>query len=87
MQNGVNGLTKTVLKNSLFSQKAQNFVHFGPYDLVQISPACDPNTYQIMFEETLDFQREHMYRQHRKVLLANLLQKLIFRSGILCYHH
>ena len=28
-------------------QKAQTFVYFGPYDLVQISPASGPNTYQI----------------------------------------
>ena len=26
------------------------------YDFVQISPACGPNTYQIMYGETLDFQ-------------------------------
>ena len=37
-----------VLKNGLpfFFQKAQNFVYFRPYDFVQISPECDPNTYQ-----------------------------------------
>ena len=29
-----------------FCHSAQHFVHFGPYDLVQISPACEPNTYQ-----------------------------------------
>ena len=46
------------LRNSgFFCQKAQNFAHFGPYDLpvVQILQACDPNTYQIMYGETLDF--------------------------------
>ena len=41
-------------KNILFSQKAQNFVHFGPYDLVQILPVCGPNTGQVMYGETLD---------------------------------
>ena len=29
-----------------FCEKAQNFVQLGPYDFVQISPACGPNTYQ-----------------------------------------
>ena len=43
-QNGVNALSKMVLKTR-FCQKAQNFVQFGPYDFVQISPACGPNTY------------------------------------------
>ena len=37
---------------TIFSQKAQNFVWFGPYDFVQISPAYGPNTYQIMNAET-----------------------------------
>ena len=31
--------------------KAQNFVHFLPYNFVQISPACSPNAYQIMYGE------------------------------------
>ena len=42
-----------------FCQKAQNFVWFGPYDFVKIKPACGPNTYQIMYGETLDFQCQH----------------------------
>ena len=44
---------------TIFCQKAQNFVYFGPYDFVQISPACGPNTYQIMYGMTLDFQCQH----------------------------
>ena len=40
---------------TIFCQKAPNFVQFGPYDFVQISPACGPNNYQIMNGETLDF--------------------------------
>ena len=39
-----------------FGQNAQNFVYFGPYNFVQISPARGPNTYQIMYAETLDFE-------------------------------
>ena len=39
---------------TIFCQKAQNFVFFEPYDFVQISPVCGPNTYQIMYGETLD---------------------------------
>ena len=44
---------------TIFCQKAQNFVWLGPYEFVQISPACGPNTYQIMYGETLDFQCQH----------------------------
>ena len=55
-----------------------NFVHFEPYDLVHTSPACGPSTYQTMYGETLDFQCQHLQRQHGKVLMANFLQKLIF---------
>ena len=33
-------------------KKAQKFVYFKSYDLVQISPACGSNTYQIMYGET-----------------------------------
>ena len=32
----------------------------GPYDFVQILPACGLNTYQIMYAETLDFQCQHL---------------------------
>ena len=35
--------------NLSFFQKVQNFVLFGPYNFVQISPACDPNVYQIVY--------------------------------------
>ena len=41
---------------TIFGQKAQNFEYFVSYDFVQISPACGPNTYQIVYGETLDFQ-------------------------------
>ena len=37
--------------NLVFRQKTQNFVHFRPYDLVQISLACVLNTQQIMYVE------------------------------------
>ena len=49
LQNGVNSLSKKVLKNSGFCSKALNCVHFGPYDLVQTSLECSSNTYQIMW--------------------------------------
>ena len=41
---------------TIFCQKAEKFVYFGRFDFVQISPACSPNTYQVMYGETLDFQ-------------------------------
>ena len=47
--------------NHFFFQKPENFVYFRPYDFVKISPACGPNTYQIlvMYGETLDFHCRH----------------------------
>ena len=44
---------------TIFCQRAQNLVLLGAYDFVQISPACGPNTHQIMYGETLDFQCQH----------------------------
>ena len=34
-----------------FVKKAQNFVHFRPYELVQILPACGPNTHQNVWRD------------------------------------
>ena len=41
---------------TIFGQKAQNFVYFGPYDFVQISPACGPNTYHLSNNVWRDFR-------------------------------
>ena len=49
---------------TIFCQKDQNFIYFGPYDFVQISPA-GPKTYQIMYEETLDFQCHYQQWKHK----------------------
>ena len=62
LQNGVNFLSKMVLKISGVCQNAQNFIYFGLYDLVQILPVCGTNTYQIMYGETLDFKRQYLQR-------------------------
>ena len=39
--------TKTNKKTNKtgFCHKAQNFVYFGPYDFVQISPSCGANSF------------------------------------------
>ena len=50
-QNGVNTLSNLLI---IFVKKVQNFVWFGPYDVVQILQACGPSTNQIMYGETLD---------------------------------
>ena len=50
LQNCVNVLSKMVLKELGFMFKSSIFVHFGLYGLVQISPACSPNTYQYRME-------------------------------------
>ena len=49
IQNSVNFFSKIV---NHFSQKAKNFVYFVTYDFDQLSPACGPNTYGIIYEET-----------------------------------
>ena len=86
---GAKALPKMVLKNSSFCQKHDNFVHFKPYDLVQILPECGYITYQTIYGETLVFQCQRLQRKHWRVLIANLLQKFIFidRSDISCYHY
>ena len=59
-----------------FCQKAQNVVYFGPYDFVQISPACGPNTYQTMYGETSDFQCQH--QQYGRAQHKYPIEKSIF---------
>ena len=68
-----------------------NFVHFGPYDLVhlvQISSACGPNTYQIMYGKTLAFHAVLTWSTvarlwvARKSFYDKFTVKRIFRSGI-----
>ena len=44
-----------------FCRKDPNCVHFELNDLVQISPACGSNVYQIMYEGTLDFVRKSVF--------------------------
>ena len=53
LKNGVNALSKMALKELGFLSKCSNFIHFGLYDLVQISPACSPKRYQILYGNTL----------------------------------
>ena len=50
---------KNGLKNSIFCQKAHNFVYSGPYDFIQIPLACSTNIFKEMYGETLDFQCQH----------------------------
>ena len=50
---------KMVLKKPDLIVKKLKICLFGPYDFVQISPACGPNVYQQMYGETLDLQRQH----------------------------
>ena len=63
LHNSGNVSSKMVYKTR-FCQNVQHFVHFRPYDLVQISLACDPNTYQIMYGGTfLNVQCQHLQRK------------------------
>ena len=47
---------------TIFCQKAQNCEYFDQCDFVQTSPACGPNTYQIIYGETLEFYCQRHYR-------------------------
>ena len=75
-------------KKTISCQKAQSFVWFGPYDFVQIALACSIN---IFLKECRPLWRDFRLSMSAlatvkgKNLTANLLQKLIYRSGILCY--
>ena len=81
-----NGLKKK--KNSGFCLKVQKFIHFKQYDFVQISPVCGPNTYQIMYGETLDVKCQHYFvTEAQKSFNDKFTAKMFFRSGILCYHY
>ena len=50
---------------TIFCQKNQNFKEFVLYDFVEISLACFPNTCQIMYGETLDFQCQYQQWEHK----------------------
>ena len=50
---------------TIFRQKAQNFVYFEPLNFVQISTVGGPNTYQIMYAENLDLQRQRHQWEHK----------------------
>ena len=52
-QNGVNTFSKMVKH---FLAKRSAFGIFRTLRFVQISPACGPNTYQMMYGQTLNFQ-------------------------------
>ena len=60
----------------------QKIVYFRSFDFVQILPACNPNTYQVMYGDSLNFQYQHLQQKHGKIFTVNLL---ISRSGILFY--
>ena len=62
-----------------------HFLWFGSYDFVQISPSCDPNTYQIIYGGTLDFQYHYQQWQHKmqqkiNIFAVNLPLKLFLAT-------
>ena len=64
---------------TIFCQKDQNFVYFKSYNFDQISQACGPNTYQIMFGEILDFNIRNgniKYPIGKSIFAVNLQLKL-----------
>ena len=76
-----------ILDHIFFLSKSSKFysfwtIWFGP-NFASIFPKY---TYQIVYGKTFDLRCQNLQRQHGRVSMANLLQKLI-RSGILCYHY
>ena len=72
LQNGGRHFVKTVLKElGFFLSKCSNVVHFELNDLIQISAACSPKTYTIMYLETFDkYLKHHMlvkFEQNRLI--------------------
>ena len=62
----------------MFCKKKSKFVHFDPYGLAQLSPACDvQRSFRLPVSAFATVYRTEEF------VIANLLQKLIFRSGIL----
>ena len=81
----INALSKTVFKNQLFCQKAQNFVYFGPYDFVHILPACGAITYQIMYGENFRLPMSAFAIEARKNFNGKFTAKIDFPIGH--YHY
>ena len=72
-------------KLTIFCQKTQNFVYFLPCDIVQISPECGSNTYQIMYWETLNFQCQSQWWQYKmNDRKTNFCNKFAIKT-LLCY--
>ena len=71
------------LKELGLLSKSSNFIHFGPHDLVQISTyaACSPNTYQLMYGETLDIQFLGLQTVVRESLNSKFTAKNDFLIG------
>ena len=73
-QNGVDTLSKMV---NHFWSNSSKFSIVRTYDFVQISPARGPNTYQIMYGETLDIGNDKIKCSLGKsIFTANLPFKL-----------
>ena len=77
MQNGVKALSTMVFKKSVFCQKAQN-VHFGPCDLVQISPACGLSANQKNFWSDFRLPASTFATVARKSFNAKFTAKIAF---------
>ena len=61
-------------------------MYFGPYNFVQISPACGPNTYQIMYGETLRLSMSALATVAGESFNGKFTAKIDFRWSILYYH-
>ena len=68
-------------KIGFLSKKPQNLVHFGPYDLVQISQSGGPKIYQIMCGETLDLQCQRFATVALKIFYGKFAVKIDFPIG------
>ena len=82
-----NGLQKSFFISFFFVAKRLKFCTIWTIRFGSNPPACGPNAYQIIYGENLDSQCHLLQWYHGRVFMANLLQKLVFWVGILCYHY
>ena len=79
-------VTETPFKMaSTLSQNKEKFKIYIPYDFVHISRACGPNTFQIMYGQTLDFQCHKMSDQKINVC-SKFAIKTCPRYHCKCWH-
>ena len=89
LQNVVKALSGMVFKNLFFCQKAQNFVHFGPHNLVNFASTCSRPIY-ISNNVWRDFLTSEFQHMHGRFLMPRETASAKIDFPIvhfMCYHY